>query len=1223
MPIFAVHRWFSGAVRSGFVLSVLAASLLGASAETQTFSIASQWNLITFQVTPSDPSPEAVFNTLPGFQAAWTYDATTGLWLRYIKPAGSPAQQANDATANTLVALPPIEPGRAYWVFANQSVPNWRVTGTLPQGPIFPSLNFQTGWNLFGVPLGSVGISNAEPVSLLAVLTAAGLDYDALLTWENQSFRKMFRPQGTPEQLKTNVLAGLPPDLPFPKFDLLKDAGRGYWIHVTDPAVLRPRLVTTVRPDIDAEPLNNFPSKEDLNVSGRVRPASIDEQDTLRFFPGEDVQTLGISNVGDAQGGGGGGILIWSAEWIPTTDTTTPESWIRLFTSPSEPEPRGDQGQLLDSHTLVRGVTTLENDTVYLRLDRRNLGRGIHRGRLLLRTSVGDREYQVVAEVPGLEGDFKGYAVIDTVSGKRNPIPDVDLLVSFYEDNKVEGLLRGVIDSSVALMWPVDVPLIGYRVANEGNRFVLSGSYVLPPGDQNGEPYDAFSETDAAAGADIDWNNNGRLDVVNPFPFPIQRSVTFEGSLVKGNPSDGYVLEGRYSEVILGMSKDPLVLLGNFHLERQSARPLTARRSVASDTGVEPVVSKKNGTPLAIPSGATLVSKLRFDTDLELQNLLVTLQFSTPLPHGLLRVALRSPAQPTAHELVLYDGSISASSINPKLLEAITFPLDRPTTGDFLAFLKSVGSTRTDGATGRFWELVISNRGDETVTLQSWTLRLEGQPVSDVYGRVINGGAPVSGATVALNGLPFSASSSPSGTDGSFRLERLPLLPLNFTAYRPGFIASDPAQPGLSIDYTRPFFVQPGLSFTAREQQVLTRFNPLAGAPAAAAGVAGFPAGTTNVPFELQLRPDGSAPPSMLAGPSQATAGSTVDFFALNLTQEAKWDFGDGASATGASAAHVYPRPGAYLARLFSPPEAEAPLDQRWIVALPCPSNVPAKPADLGGTNPELPTQTAAASYSAYVFQLFFSWAGVLPATKVGVDPITGIDRYVSDLTPQTSFDVDETNSLGAAYVSALPLQHAYTASMDIDLAPHSRPGNTTQLFSSDGFVSLSSPGFSSSVNRNDQGFRDEDFNYNHLAALWVNTRTVDGSLEYLQDVENGLVVWGNNTVVPNVNYSTQTYQARDGQDFTFARNDEFFHPHPGTTVLGDLPKNNEVRHYRMTCSLGALFVPSTVTASSIKVAKARRSQPDNPFDPPLSSAPPPETGNLYFQLRLGVLTAE
>src|SRR6185436_14099495 len=151
-----------------------------------------------------------------------------------------------------------------------------------------------------GIPVGAASVSNTEPVSLLAVLTAAGFDYDAMLTWENQNYRKMFRPQGDTNQLATNVLAGLPPDPPFPGFDLQRDLGRGYWIHVLDPAVLRPRLVTTVRPDIDAEPRNNFPSKEDLNVSGAslgAPPKTVLNQDVIRFFPGEDVQTLGVSNL--------------------------------------------------------------------------------------------------------------------------------------------------------------------------------------------------------------------------------------------------------------------------------------------------------------------------------------------------------------------------------------------------------------------------------------------------------------------------------------------------------------------------------------------------------------------------------------------------------------------------------------------------------------------------------------------------------------------------------------------------------------------------------------------------------------------------------------------------------------------------------------------------------------------------------------------------------------
>src|SRR6185369_16071129 len=148
-------------------------------------------------------------------------------------------------------------------------------------------------------------------------------------------------------------------DLPFPAFDLQKDIGRGYWIRVLEPAVLRPRLVTTVRPDIDAEPLNNFPSKEDFNVSGAAQPKNVQQQDVIRFFSGEDVQTLGVANLGDGTTSGGG-ILLWEAIWTPTTDRTTPEPWIRLFASPDQREQRDAEGKLLASHTNLTGVTTLE-----------------------------------------------------------------------------------------------------------------------------------------------------------------------------------------------------------------------------------------------------------------------------------------------------------------------------------------------------------------------------------------------------------------------------------------------------------------------------------------------------------------------------------------------------------------------------------------------------------------------------------------------------------------------------------------------------------------------------------------------------------------------------------------------------------------------------------------------------------------------------------------------
>src|SRR5262245_596648 len=75
-------------------------------AATQSFELESQWNLITFQVVPDNPDPQVVFASLPGFQAAWTYDASLAIWLRYTKTSGT---TNDDDTANALLSLPPIQ----------------------------------------------------------------------------------------------------------------------------------------------------------------------------------------------------------------------------------------------------------------------------------------------------------------------------------------------------------------------------------------------------------------------------------------------------------------------------------------------------------------------------------------------------------------------------------------------------------------------------------------------------------------------------------------------------------------------------------------------------------------------------------------------------------------------------------------------------------------------------------------------------------------------------------------------------------------------------------------------------------------------------------------------------------------------------------------------------------------------------------------------------------
>ena len=150
-----------------------------------------------------------------------------------------------------------------------------------------------------------------------------------------------------------------------------------------DSAVLRPQMLLTVRPDIDEEPKGNFPNKEDLKVSlasnplksgeavvslaSDIEPKDVNTQDTIRFFADEDVQTLYISNTG-------GGVMLWKAEWEPVTDLDAGD-WIHLSDVPLK---TWDRANVCDT---VSGVTTLEDDIVYLNLDRKNLGRGEHHGK--------------------------------------------------------------------------------------------------------------------------------------------------------------------------------------------------------------------------------------------------------------------------------------------------------------------------------------------------------------------------------------------------------------------------------------------------------------------------------------------------------------------------------------------------------------------------------------------------------------------------------------------------------------------------------------------------------------------------------------------------------------------------------------------------------------------------------------------------------------------------
>lgn len=288
----------------------------------------------------------------------------------------------------------------------------------------------------------------------------------------------------------------------------------------------------------------------------------------------------------------------------------------------------------------------MDNDIIYLRLDRSKLAPKppgqFYRGVVKFESTAGaEIDFPVRAEIPPLRGEWEGFATVTTVNGKRNKVPDIDLFISFFADTTTTAMLRGAIDSRNSLLWPVDVPLIGYLSSSTGSAFSMTGSFVLPPGDQNNEPFDDRSSTgvrrlndevspppadpDAAddlegpGAEDVDWNNNGLVDAINPYPFPIQRTVTLSGVLVKGSPFDGYAVEGSYTELVTGMMKGAIQLEGKFSLTRRSDLPsrsaLAGLLNDTPDTGNEPALKRSSMPHLFLPRRASCLRLLsRFRT---------------------------------------------------------------------------------------------------------------------------------------------------------------------------------------------------------------------------------------------------------------------------------------------------------------------------------------------------------------------------------------------------------------------------------------------------------------------------------------------------------------------------------------------------------------------------------------------------------------------------------
>jgi len=1141
---------------AGFVVCLVAFVVSPSIRADQTISLDVGWNLIAVQVEPTDPSPEAVFGPVAGLISAWTYEATGEQWLAYRSSAFDEA--AAEKNALSAVSFSALEMGRAYWILMN-TAGSITISGTKP--PLAPAVKLKQGWNLIGIPVaGPQGQTlPAEPIPMIAVLALQGLDYDVLLKWQRGP---SLPPGADAEALGYNknrfgtTQEGTINEDQFRLFD----PNQGYWIRVTEPRDIKPELLATVRGDVDTPPLGNFPNgPEDVVISASATPIGSSEQDRIVFFEDEDVQRLSFSNEG-------GGVMLWNASWEQSDPSLG--QWLSLSYE------QGADGKAVS----LAGVTTTESETLYLRLDRANLSRSTYTGLLKLKTSAGDRDFAVTAHIGGLKGEWSGFAEIRSVNGKRNKVPDIDLNLSFFEDRATAGLLRGAIDSSQSVLWPMDVQLVGYITSNDGNAFQLGGSFVLPPGDQNNEPYDQWDPS--ATGNDVDWNDDGfnPSDRINPFPFPVYRSVNMEGRLTSANPinGQGYVIEGVYQEVIHGMMRDPIKLEGSFTLNRNSPVPFDTLRqtvraragSVTSPVATGPtpgrrIISNGASTPLipAVPIGANLIVQ-DLGVSFSIKNAL-----GGNLPSANITVELEAPS---GQKMVLHDGS----AIDPTLLRNASYPDQLTPLGTsprWETFVSSIGATRGD------WRINFVNNSGTSIDFSNLRIMVVGQPVIDVYGKVLDsGGLPIQGADISISGLPFSEV-SPGATDssGKFKLSRIPAMPVNMGAFLPGYTG------GGSILQSQLIPEFSGTVVNSAESRLSARFagKPLPAVPVSELGISGFKSlGSSDTErFEIRLEQE-SGPVEISALPDFGVAQLEVRFHAVRGAAGGafQWEFGDGTSASGQTVSHLYEKAGVFTVALTH----QGTVLTKEIVVMPSPGNTPLHPSDIVANQ-----HTQASNYQYFFFQPRLTGGGSLPA----------------------NLQVPDTSGPEAVPVDLVMIQHAYAASADIDLAP--KVASAGEAFGSDNFTTGSVNYWASTLNNqplpgngqsglfeenstfssspvNDPGWVYEDHNYVLWSAKWFDDKNDDKRLNPGEDDIGGLTGY--------------KYDSSGDND------DRFETPRP-TGVPGE-----PFTYYRMTCNIGARIVGVGISGASVQSTEVDPVKAPKLETGPLNGG---TCGNLTFRL--------
>jgi hypothetical protein len=808
---FGLHRFLTlSAECLALLLSILLIARSRAQSvqpiQYQTNHLEFGWNLLAFQVLPTNPSPSAVFDTNQ-FRAAWTFDNATGQWTQYGRASAH----------NQVLPIGNIELGKAYWVYYDQSFStDWVIPGLVPEAAF--SLVFTQGWNLVGVP----GDAASADLGVLSIFKPGDLEKIQLIArWEaaNQKFQVY-----DPKRPEVSDFQLFNPNL-------------GHWIKATEALSIQPDLVVDAPGDEDLPPvtfppLTNgmpwTPGPEDVDIGLPGDPPVFEDksiQTVIKIPKGVDASILPIYNRG-------GGIVLWN---------------VRVLEGASRASAVGltaEQASMVVSLSQSHGVTSSETDTLKISVDRTHLSPGTYLAQLNISASTGQsKTFHLVIETGGLDGQWAGEAAIATVNGKANVVADIDLFIHLFQDNKPGSRqIRGIIDSQETLLWPVDAQLLGHLTdAPAGNfdpsyasRFVISGGFTMPPGDVNHHPFETFPDTNSPPAMDpdtgLEFLSNAEGDrwyhtladrltapnFLNPFPRFISREVELIGQLT-GTEGGRAVATGEYYETVTGMTPTPILLRGTFRLIRQSPSPLERRPykyfAATPQNGFTVAAATSFTNSLSVP-----------DHVLIRRALIVVAQDASATEHTLrligpngVAVVLHGGQAAGTLKSVIYDsGDLPLDSLTlldpPELRGAMPLPMAQGTSGldvglyerQLRESLASYGIRHPRQSLAVFndldaygtWRLEYRNNNSGAIQkLLGWSLLVYGVAAYSVSGQVIVEGSsdPNRFSNVSLQVLGLNADLDANLTDfnrtsGVFTIRCLPAVRANVAAYKPGYV---------------------------------------------------------------------------------------------------------------------------------------------------------------------------------------------------------------------------------------------------------------------------------------------------------------------------------------------------------------------------------------------------------------------------------------------------